>query len=65
MFMGRDEAMAYIMTAKEEKIWRRELEETEYYFLQNELRNKQLVIPDEYRKYLEQRVAELQAKFEG
>ncbi len=64
MFMGRDEAMAYIMTAKEEKIWRRELEETEYYFLQNELRNEQLVIPDEYRRYLEQRVEELGRRFE-
>ncbi len=63
MFMGRDEAMAYIMTAKEEKIWRRELEETEYYFLQNELKNRNLAVSAECRQYLERRVAELKEQF--
>ena len=57
--------MAFVMTREEEKIWWRELEMTEYYFLQNELKNRAFEAPPEYRKYLEQRVAELQAKFEG
>ena len=55
--------MAFIMTPEEEKIWRRELEQTEYYFLENELRNKALTIPADYRKYLEERVEELRKKF--
>ena len=57
--------MAYAMTPEEQKIWWRELEQTEYYFLQNELKNRAFEAPAEYRKYLEQRVAELRVKFEG
>ena len=53
------------MTREEQKIRWRELEQTEYYFLQNELRNKAFAVPAEYRKYLERRVAELREKFEG
>ena len=57
--------MAYVMTREEEKAWWRELEQTEYYFLQNELQNKAFETSAEHRKYLERRVEELRKKFEG
>ena len=57
--------MAYVMTREEEKIWWRELEQTEYYFLQNELQNKAFEVPADYWKHLERRVAELRKKFDG
>ena len=57
--------MPYEMTAEERRIWWRELEMTEYYFLQNELKNRAFTVPADYRKYLENRVAELREKFEG
>lgn len=55
--------MEYIMTQAERRNWFRELEQTEYYFLQNELKNRDLAVSAEYRQYLERRVAELKELF--
>ena len=55
--------MEYTMTREERRAWWRELEQTEFYFLRNELRNREAFFPEEYRRYLEKRVAELQEKY--
>ena len=56
--------MAYDLSSQEYKNQRRGYEMTEYYFLRNELKNRNVYFPPEYRKYLEQRVEELRMKYE-
>ena len=60
---GGDDMAAYEMTAKERRIWWRELEMTELTFREQELRNRNMSYSPEYRKDLEKRVAELKERY--
>ena len=61
---GGDGGMAEDLNSREEKLRRKSIEQTEYFFLLNELKNKLVEYPDDYRKYLENRVEELRKKYD-
>ena len=61
---GGEDGMAEDLNSREEKLRRKSIEQTEYFFLLNELKNKLVEYPDDYRKYLENRVEELRKKYD-
>ena len=56
--------MTYKMSVLDMRIQWKAREQTEYSYLRNELKNKNVYFPPEYRKYLEARVEELRKQFE-